>query len=816
MKPNFALNLSHDGLSLLHRAKDGWRLVGSVGLDDPDMAQKLGYFRRTASELARGQLAAKLVIPNSQILYREFDIQEFNSKPNQETVRNALDGLTPYPVDELLFDWAEIEPGKVQVAAVAHETLEEAESFAHEHRFNPVSFVAIPDTGSFPKEPFFGQSRLSKTLLDAGDRVEPETEIITIVGPSEDPDRDTEIPPDAALTGAEPAIPPAPLPLTHRETTPDDDQVTGAFATRRSDTGPALIEPNPARPGARFALYPDKQAKDDAPKRGKKLEGSDRKPPEIARVAVTAPTLAGDGPKSRKKPKPKRQKKNAPVGIPPAPAEMSSAAASAQPDIRAEITPAPQPTPRQKALDGEELTIFGARRRAAPPAQTNRMGLALTLGFITVLGLAALLVIFFRMGPDPDPVAAPGPDAIASEQVTPPDPTPQPTDTIATTPPEQSVDQTPLVEPTPVEQQDNPPADAPAPTETDTATRQDPQDQADLINRILSEAEVAESDDLDQINGQLSPEAAEQVHAETGIWPLSPIPPVDLDSDRVDDIYIASIDRKIISNDAIALPGGVATLRDNPLSEILSPPVAGTRFDLDDNGLVRPRPEGAVNPDGVLIFRGSPSTLPLLRPGTAQPETEAAVEPIRPPNTRPLARPTGLVEIDEKARLGGRTRSELAAIRPLARPASPQDNNSDVDLTPTALAVLRSPGPVTRPNGFSSIVEKAVAEALASATDADTTIAANSVAAPSSPTIPTRASVARAATAKNAINLSHINLIGVYGSSSDRRALVRLKSGRYVKVQIGDRLDGGKVAAIGTRKLQYIKRGQTLTLEIAS
>jgi len=69
---------------------------------------------------------------------------------------------------------------------------------------------------------------------------------------------------------------------------------------------------------------------------------------------------------------------------------------------------------------------------------------------------------------------------------------------------------------------------------------------------------------------------------------------------------------------------------------------------------------------------------------------------------------------------------------------------------------------------------------------------------------------------ENAISLSRINLIGVYGASTDRRALVRLKSGRYVKVQVGDRLDGSKVAAIGERKLQYIKRGRTITLEIVS
>ncbi|MEC9251008.1 MAG: HAD hydrolase-like protein, partial [Pseudomonadota bacterium] len=52
-------------------------------------------------------------------------------------------------------------------------------------------------------------------------------------------------------------------------------------------------------------------------------------------------------------------------------------------------------------------------------------------------------------------------------------------------------------------------------------------------------------------------------------------------------------------------------------------------------------------------------------------------------------------------------------------------------------------------------------------------------------------------TLRNAINLNRINLIGVYGQPSDRRALVRLSNGRYRKVKVGDRIDGGRVLAIG-------------------
>ena len=48
MKPSFALNLSHDGISLLHRAQSGWLSVGDVSLDAPDLVDELVVLRRTA------------------------------------------------------------------------------------------------------------------------------------------------------------------------------------------------------------------------------------------------------------------------------------------------------------------------------------------------------------------------------------------------------------------------------------------------------------------------------------------------------------------------------------------------------------------------------------------------------------------------------------------------------------------------------------------------------------------------------------------------------------------------------------------------
>ena len=49
---------------------------------------------------------------------------------------------------------------------------------------------------------------------------------------------------------------------------------------------------------------------------------------------------------------------------------------------------------------------------------------------------------------------------------------------------------------------------------------------------------------------------------------------------------------------------------------------------------------------------------------------------------------------------------------------------------------------------------------------------------------------------------------------SQRRALLRLPSGRYVKVEIGDRIDGGRIASIRENSLAYLKSGRKRVLKI--
>lgn len=134
------------------------------------------------------------------------------------------------------------------------------------------------------------------------------------------------------------------------------------------------------------------------------------------------------------------------------------------------------------------------------------------------------------------------------------------------------------------------------------------------------------------------------------------------------------------------------------------------------------------------------------------------------------------------------------------------------------LAIAASPEPKSRPRDFASTVaaarknearREAQPEAREEKAVAAVVIPRNQKTAPS---LPSSASVSKAATNTNALKLRQVNLIGVFGSASQRRALVRLPSGRLVKVQVGDRVDGGEVASIGESELRYIKRGREITL----
>jgi hypothetical protein len=227
MKPTFALDLTRDAIALLHRTPKGWLSIGEVAFDAPDLAEGLDYLRKTALGLSPMGMACKVILPNSQILYTEVQAPGPSREDKRRQIAAALDGRTPYAVEDLVFDWS----GKgqtVKVAVVARETLEEAEAFATAHRLNPVSFVAIPEPGSFVGEPWFGPAAAAEAMLAPGETVDRDREAVTILH------RDPPIPAPAPAAAAPANSPPPATPA-------EDEPLPGLEEALNADLPPPPV-----------------------------------------------------------------------------------------------------------------------------------------------------------------------------------------------------------------------------------------------------------------------------------------------------------------------------------------------------------------------------------------------------------------------------------------------------------------------------------------------------------------------------------------------------------------------------------------------
>ncbi len=392
MKPTFALDLTRDAIALLHRNPKGWLSVGEVAFDAPDLDEALDYLRKTALGLSPMGMACKIVLPASQVLYTEIEAPGPSRNDKRRQIAAALEGRTPYPVEDLVFDWS----GKgstVKVAVVARDTLAEAEAFAVAHRLNPVSFVAIPAEGTFVGEAWFGPTAAAETLLAPGQEVDRDREPVMVlrrelpepaaatappvVDPAAAPDEDVLLPGLAEALGADP-LPVAevaeqaseiveadagPASAEPGPTGTDDDvssaavRAETALAAALADNPSELVqlalpetpgtpEPDPERDEAPFAHVTDAAAFPD---------GDDEAPSFPARPAVTQLAVqAGDGADSDIPPAPSaaataafasRRAASGPIGGASRPADMAQPPAGTGSRLG-------QPIPRPTAAKG--------------------------------------------------------------------------------------------------------------------------------------------------------------------------------------------------------------------------------------------------------------------------------------------------------------------------------------------------------------------------------------------------------------------------------------------------------------------------------
>lgn len=171
MNTNFALSLSFEGIEMLHRVQRGWKRIGTADVEAKDLDAQLTTMRKRAQSLAPDGLRTKLIIPLDQIKYIAID----STQTTLDDINATLDGATPYALDDLVID-VERFGGRTHIAAVARETLAEAEAFAYAHGFRPVCFAAIPEPFTFQKEVFFGPTSMMQEIMGPhasvqGDRI---------------------------------------------------------------------------------------------------------------------------------------------------------------------------------------------------------------------------------------------------------------------------------------------------------------------------------------------------------------------------------------------------------------------------------------------------------------------------------------------------------------------------------------------------------------------------------------------------------------------------------------------------------------------
>ena len=795
MKPNFALTLSFEGIGLLHRAATGWERIADVPLDVEDLPKALDSLKKTASDLTNEPLQSKLLLPAEQIKYIRLSDPSGGTQAQEAAVRTALDGATPYTLDELAYDWAESD-GSLLVAAVARETLLEAETFARDNGFEPVYFAAKPEAGEFVGEPFFGPCETAAHLGP----VERDTEAVVISGVARlpDPTEDPEPAPQKAAPQAKADAPTETAPSAEDDAPEAEPEAPPAFSTRRAE----------ATEGASPALSGASRAATSAVAPTISLPGLDEAPEEATPpLAPPMPRPAPDAPtdKSTMSFVSRRADDDETDAEPPEPREARDAPA----------LPAPPPSVLPPTTtEKQRLTVFGARKPETPKPQRAVAGKPRFLGLILT---AVLLVFLLGVAAWASIFVGDGLARFLGKDRT------------------QGATALPNYDETEIEGEE-----------------------AMLPVNPLELASLAPDEALGSPQPSTAPlsvpaltlEEAQEKYAVTGIWAFPPVAPETPTTLSQDDLYIASIDSAIGAQDAIALPPLALEQVDGAIAQQSNPSAQGQQFALDARGLVIATPEGSMSPDGHMVFAGKPPYFPENLPDRTV--AVAAVEPVVDPlaQFRPKLRPEGLQVANERANLGGLTRTELATIRPKLRPPSatqiaaavpqpdagaaleeaieeavamavpptaggvvirlPQADTRDLDPNATEQAVARSIKPKDRPNNFDRIVKRAEKAQEAEEVTQVAAVAPRTVA----PSIPSRSSVTKQATVRNAINLRRVNLIGVYGKPSSRRALVRLSNGRYKKVAVGDRIDGGRVSAIGEEELRYQKNGRDVTLKM--
>ena len=665
MKSNFALSLSFDGLRLMHRVTGGWHLVGEVALDDPDMTGSLARLRAAAAQLEPSGLRTKLLIPNDQIRYLALD----TTRTDDAAVRAALDGATPYAVDDLAYDFT-IGGGRTYIAAVARETLEEARQFASEHGFNPTDYAAVPEPFTFVGEANFGGvdgkavARDDEPLVVIGT-----TFLETMPEPTEaQVQADTDVAEDNVNTQAEaapsvsdpaanegepdegePDTGPKPSPeddgvaqpAAQTDTTPADDvtpddataQEPAAESTGEPEGDPAPVFASRLRAdrsdGATAPAPPvnadktDKADKADLPPRAEPSMTRPSPAPVLPTLAV--PTEPGT---DRKEPGPAlfatSRDADQPTKTPPVVADV------VEPETAPPVTgEAATALPETAAASAASLMAD----RNTPAPESSETATAKALGAASAVGGAVGGMFASRRMAKAEVADVPTEAEKTKTSVFGARKQPKPKSVVGGKPRFLGLILTAVLllfllalaafaalseDGLAGWFRSNDTVQTAAAT-PDAASEVAAPDTADAAG--LAEAATAPSALIAPTGAEvLTPEEAERIYAATGVWQRAPRIPLTPRTTSLDGMIVDAASRPVTRVPASPLADAGSVAGDAVIPAPVNPPAPSVTFDFDERGLVVATPQGAVTPDGILVIAGSPPLNPPTRPGTIAPE----------------------------------------------------------------------------------------------------------------------------------------------------------------------------------------------------
>ncbi|KGJ06450.1 hypothetical protein SAMN04487972_101104 [Paracoccus halophilus] len=455
----YSLSFSADSVHLQQRekaaedqskpARPAWRHLGSVEFEAADFRGDLMRLRR----MARGggddaALPVTLIIPDDQILFTTLTVAP--GADRRDAVTRALDGLTPYPIEDLAFDW-EGEGDSLHVAAVARQTLREARDFAAQYGFEGQRYCAAPEGGTYPGEPVFAlepapaarpavdPAQVSVTSPDLAIANEADADTdedlgLDVAGQGVlDLDLDADLDADGEAPGentaAAPAVDETAAPSSQPAAAVADPAVsTKADAAADDEAAAQAPEAAPAGTGAETGAEESDTA--EAPAAGDPATGA---PPDENAAAAPAPEPQAAAPVVPADPDAGQVAAVTGVSgaIPAATEAVEAGTADDEAAVAAPLPPAAKappvvrhgaprpatgaepkaPTPRGKGLDPRAQALHeraagarAARQVGAAPAQARRPGdRGGLLGLIAMLGglVVGLILIWAFVVPEP-------------------------------------------------------------------------------------------------------------------------------------------------------------------------------------------------------------------------------------------------------------------------------------------------------------------------------------------------------------------------------------------------------------------------------